>query len=598
MSRPIVHGTALVPLLRFPRGGDFHLAIVMDEDLDLDTHAIAVRLRSRNSVERPVFLATEDGTGITKSGQTATIRLSPDLADETEDSDLTLAALQLQSGNAYRVDFLDGDGDLALRLQGDLDWLPEEGAWDDEPASVSTLPTINVALSNGAISVTVALVTQGGGSVDNAAVVEAIEEDPAAARTALGLGSAAEEDAEAFAAADDARLSDARTPTAHKTSHATGGSDALSPADIGAATSAQGAAADLAKAVTDFLTVTAATDLDSLRTKVAGLDSAIVLQGTWDASAGTFPGAGAAQAGNTWRVSAAGTVDGVAFNVGDRVMAIVDNASTTTFAANWFHEDYTDRVESVAGLVGAITASALRTALNVADGATAFNPAAPGPIGGTTPSTGEFTSITVGDAESIDSLADTWDDSGTTFEGIRLNVTDTASAAASMLLNLLIGGTSRFNVRKDGQVTTTGDIILGNGVLFKNAVGQNFFYFDWANNLLCYQHFQPINSGTLDLGQTGRRWRKAWIDATITAGGTTGAQTIDKAAGSVNFAAAATSVVVTNSLVSADSIILCTVRTNDATLKSVQAVGGAGSFTMHANAAATGETRVDFLVIN
>lgn len=36
---------------------------------------------------------------------------------------------------------------------------------------------------------------------------------------------------------NDSRLSDARTPTAHKTSHATGGSDALTASDIGAADS-------------------------------------------------------------------------------------------------------------------------------------------------------------------------------------------------------------------------------------------------------------------------------------------------------------------------------------------------------------------------
>lgn len=88
------------------------------------------------------------------------------------------------------------------------------------------------------------------------------------------------------------------------------------------------------------------------------------------------------------------------------------------------------------------------------------------------------------------------------------------------------------------------------------------------------------------------------VPKTITAAGTTGAQTINKTAGSVNFAAAATSLVVTNSFVDANSVIICTVATNDATMTSVQAVAGSGSFTLYANAAATAETRVNFLVVN
>ena len=88
------------------------------------------------------------------------------------------------------------------------------------------------------------------------------------------------------------------------------------------------------------------------------------------------------------------------------------------------------------------------------------------------------------------------------------------------------------------------------------------------------------------------------LERTNTAGGTTGAQTINKMAGSVNFAAAATSLVVTNSLVTATSNVFCVVQTNDATATIKNCVPASGSFTITLNAAATAETRVAFWVTN
>jgi hypothetical protein len=88
------------------------------------------------------------------------------------------------------------------------------------------------------------------------------------------------------------------------------------------------------------------------------------------------------------------------------------------------------------------------------------------------------------------------------------------------------------------------------------------------------------------------------LTKTVTAAGTTGAQTINKNSGRVNFAAAATSLVVTNSLVTASSIIQCTVATNDSTMKAAIAVAASGSFTIYASAAATAETAVNFTITN
>jgi len=103
------------------------------------------------------------------------------------------------------------------------------------------------------------------------------------------------------------------------------------------------------------ISVTQAVDLDEMETNIAALSDGMVFKDEWDASLGTFPGGGSAQIGWFYHVSAAGTVDGVAFAVGDSLVAKIDNASTTTYAANWVKFDQTDAVQSVAGKTGAVT---------------------------------------------------------------------------------------------------------------------------------------------------------------------------------------------------------------------------------------------------
>jgi hypothetical protein len=103
----------------------------------------------------------------------------------------------------------------------------------------------------------------------------------------------------------------------------------------------------------DFITITQPVDLDELEAAVDALNAAIVLKGTWDASVGTFPTS--TVAGETWICDVAGLVDGVQFEINDRVTAIVDGASTTVYTGEWLKQSYTDLVLSVAGKTGVVT---------------------------------------------------------------------------------------------------------------------------------------------------------------------------------------------------------------------------------------------------
>lgn len=53
-------------------------------------------------------------------------------------------------------------------------------------------------------------------------------------------------------------------------------------------------------------------------------------------------------------------------------------------------------------------------------------------------------------------LTDTWNDASTEFTSIKMNVTDTNSDSASKLMDLQVGGISKFTVDKSGNITVGG----------------------------------------------------------------------------------------------------------------------------------------------
>lgn len=100
------------------------------------------------------------------------------------------------------------------------------------------------------------------------------------------------------------------------------------------------------------------------------------LEGAWDASGGSFPVGSSPVAGTKkgdyWYVSVAGTVNSVPFNVGDVLIALVDAASTSTYAANWISLEVNrdQATESILGLVTLATQTEVNTGTNSTDAVT------------------------------------------------------------------------------------------------------------------------------------------------------------------------------------------------------------------------------------
>ena len=72
-------------------------------------------------------------------------------------------------------------------------------------------------------------------------------------------------------------------------------------------------------------------------------------------------------------------------------------------------------------------------------------------------STGTGTGVTT--SSPVLNLTQTWNAGAVTFTGLKFNATDTASASASLLIDLQVGGSSKFKVDKAGNVTAVSDTV-------------------------------------------------------------------------------------------------------------------------------------------
>jgi hypothetical protein len=449
--RPIRQQHEILPLIARPNDAPFNFAFLVSDGYDPgDVEKWVIEFQCRyGQAPRPEWMAEDnDETLVTVTDQTVTVTVPLDTVSQIEASETTLADLAALGSSAWSLTAYGVEDAFLWRLQEPVDFVDNFDLPADGTASIGSPITIRLGDAS-TFTVTILGNTEGGGSVDDAAIAVLVH--AATEKTTLA-------DDDEFGGSDSAASNGwkkwkwSTIRTAVTTLISTAISNAITALSLGTAsqqatsafaTAAQGTAADAAKTKTDHLTVTQPVDLDAIETKVDGIEANATADQTnaeirtaYETER-TLMSQAEAEAGsettvrllNALRMKQAidariaeiidsspttlDTLNELAAALGDdpnfaSTMATAlsgkqpIDATLTAFAAlagaanklPYFSGDDTfalaDFTAAARTLLAAADAAAQRTILNVADGATAFNPATPGAIGGTTPGEATF----------------------------------------------------------------------------------------------------------------------------------------------------------------------------------------------------------------
>jgi len=85
----------------------------------------------------------------------------------------------------------------------------------------------------------------------------------------------------------------------------------------------------------------------------------------------------------------------------------------------------------------------------------------------------DITTPALSAADTVLNIASTWNNGSNKFDAIKVNVTNTASANTSLLMDLQVGGASKFKVGLDGTVTLPGDGSIGGDLVLTGDLAVN-----------------------------------------------------------------------------------------------------------------------------